>query len=350
MTLSTNTAATHTNTADTQPAGTLQELELERTIGGLGRETDREIPLIDLSDFEDRREEIGAQLWQAASEVGFFQLVNHGIETESIRQAFSLSEAFFALPEHTKERYPLKKGQNAGWEFKSQVRPSTQTADQKESFQVTLPRMEGLWPDQVTLAEFQRIMLAFEYQAWQLGMRVLSCFAERLGFAQNFFTQAHDRAAEDYQSTLRLLHYLPLSNDALKDASLWRAGAHTDFDCLTMVFQREGQGGLQVCPGQDVNKDGQGPAWTSVIPRDDIITCNIGDMLMRWSDDQLKSTLHRVRMPTLAEAGQPRYSMAFFCQANKSVTIQGPNGKYPPITAHDYLQHRIAANFTQKQD
>lgn len=328
----------------THTTDTLQELRLESTLGGLGHEAEREIPLIDLTDFEARREEIGERLWQAATEVGFFQLANHGIATEDIRRAFRLSEAFFALPEATKSRHPLKKGQNAGWEFKSQVRPSTRTADQKESFQITLPHMEGLWPDQVTLAEFQRVMLDFEYQAWRLGMRVLACFAERLGFAADFFTRAHDRAAADYQSTLRLLHYLPLPEQAARDASLWRAGAHTDFDCLTMVFQREGQGGLQVCPGQDV-AGGEEATWTGVTPRDDIITCNIGDMLMRWSDDRLKSTLHRVRMPTPEEAGQPRYSMAFFCQANKGVTIQGPGGKYPPITAHDYLQQRIAANF-----
>lgn len=337
------------NPTNEQAQNTLEELDFERTIGGLGSETDRDIPLIDLSDFDARREEISNQLWQAASEVGFFQLVNHGIETAGIRHAFTLSESFFALPEQSKARYALKKGQNAGWEFKSQVRPSTQTADQKESFQVTLSRMESLWPDQVTLAEFQRVILEFEYKAWKLGMQVLSCFAEKLDFPREFFTYAHDRASDDYQSTLRLLHYLPLSKEALSDLSLWRAGAHTDFDCLTMVFQREGQGGLQVCPGQDANKDGNGPAWTSVEPRDDIITCNIGDMLMRWSDDQLKSTLHRVRMPTPEEAGQPRYSMAFFCQANKNVTIQGPNAKYPPITADDYLQQRIAANFSAQK-
>lgn len=324
---------------------TLQELQLERTLGGEGREAEREIPLIDLSDFDTRRDEIVDRLWRAATDVGFFQLINHGIATADIRQAFTLAERFFALPDATKSRYSLKQGQNAGWEFKSQVRPSTQTADQKESYQITLPHMEGLWPDQVTLAEFQRTMLDFEHRAWQLGMRVLSCFAERLGFERDFFTHAHARHAPDYQSTLRLLHYLPLDRDALADASLWRAGAHTDFDCLTMVFQREGQGGLQVCPGHEVAGGDQGPAWTSVVPRDDIITCNIGDMLMRWSDDALKSTLHRVRMPTPEEADKPRYSMAFFCQANKDVTIQGPLRTYPPITAHDYLQQRIAANF-----
>lgn len=322
---------------------TLQELELERTIGGMGQETQREVPIIDLSDFDNRREAITQALWDAATQVGFFQLTNHGIATPEIQQAFALSEAFFALPESSKARYHLKEGQNAGWEFMTQVRPSTRTADQKESYQITLPRMEGLWPDQVTLAEFQRVMLDFEYQTWQLGMRVLSCFADRLGFPRAFFTQAHDRTSQDYQSTLRLLHYLPLTAEELKDASLWRAGAHTDFDCLTMVFQQEGQGGLQVCPGQDVH--GDDTAWTTVVPRKGIITCNIGDMLMRWSDDQLKSTLHRVRMPGIENAGQPRYSMAFFCQANQDKVIQGPQGKYPPITAEDYLQQRIAANF-----
>ncbi|MCG6450877.1 2OG-Fe(II) oxygenase family protein, partial [Vibrio parahaemolyticus] len=75
------------------------------------------------------------------------------------------------------------------------------------------------------------------------------------------------------------------------------------------------------------------------------ITCNIGDMLMRWSDDELKSTLHRVRMPTAEENQGSRYSMAFFCQANRDQVIQGPKQTYPPITAQDYLKMRLNANF-----
>ena len=42
-----------------------------------------------------------------------------------------------------------------------------------------------------------------------------------------------------------------------------------------------------------------------------------------------------------------RYSMPFFCQANKDAIIQGPRKAYAPITAHDYLQQRIAANFAK---
>lgn len=38
---------------------------------------------------------------------------------------------------------------------------------------------------------------------------------------------------------------------------------------------------------------------------------------------------------------RPRYSPAFFCRANKDVEILGPQRKYPPISAEDYLQQRI---------
>ncbi|NVK38821.1 MAG: isopenicillin N synthase family oxygenase [Gammaproteobacteria bacterium] len=321
----------------------LSELEFESTLGAMGEETqDRIIPIIDVSDFENRREEITEALWRAATEVGFFQLSHHNLNLDLIQQTFNVTESFFALDQNQKQHYPLKQGLNAGWEFMEQVRPSTGTADQKESFQITLPHMDNLWPLQTVVPEFQRTVLEFEYKAWQLGMQILSCFADKLGFERDFFTQAHDRSSQAFQSTLRLLHYLPMPGKDEAPEGIWRAGAHTDFDCLTMVFQKDGQGGLQVCPG----KDAQGSqTWSSVEPKDELITCNIGDMLMRWSDDQLKSTLHRVRMPKPNEYRGPRYSMAYFCQANKDVMIQGPQQKYPAISAKDYLTQRINANF-----
>jgi isopenicillin N synthase-like dioxygenase len=129
----------------------------------------------------------------------------------------------------------------------------------------------------------------------------------------------------------------------LADFTGWRAGAHTDFDCLTLLHQRSGQGGLQLCPGKEHAEF----AWTDIEPLPGVVTCNIGDMLMRWSDDQLQSTLHRVRMPRADEYLGPRYSLPFFCQANKDAMIQGPGKSYAPITAHDYLQQRIAANYAK---
>ncbi len=326
-----------------QKAYGLQELNKETTIGGMGTTVIREVPQIDLSDFKRRKQEIADQLWAASTEIGFFQLVNHGIPQAQIDEAFDMTARFFDMSMETKSKYPLGKGTNAGWEYKAQVRPSTGTADNKESYQITLTRMAGLWPTGQELPGFFATMLAFERANWALGMKVLSCFALKLGFAEDFFTQAHDPLSPEYQSTLRLLHYLPMENAKPGDFEGWRAGAHSDFDCLTLLHQKSGQGGLQVCPG----KDSDSQAWTDVEPADGVITCNIGDMLMRWSDDRLQSTLHRVRMPRSNEYLGSRYSIPFFCQANKDAVIQGPGKIYPPITAHDYLQQRIAANFAK---
>lgn len=319
----------------------LNELNRETTIGGEGQEAERAILQIDMGDFDSRKAEIADQLWAAATTVGFFQLVNHGIPQEQIDAAFEAEQRFFELPAETKGQYPLLKGTNSGWEYKAQVRPSTGTADQKESYQITRPRMAVLWPAEDELPAFRDTMLAFERANWELGMKVLSCFALKLGFPEQFFTELHDPASKEYQSTLRLLHYLPLVDPKPEDYTYWRAGAHTDYDCLTLLHQRPGQGGLQVCPGHEYESQ----AWTSIPPLPGVVTCNIGDMLMRWSDDKLKSTLHRVRMPRPDESHGPRYSMAFFCQANCDAMIQGPEKKYEPMTANDYLQMRIAANF-----
>ena len=88
--------------------------------------------------------------------------------------------------------------------------------------------------------------------------------------------------------------------------------------------------------------------WTPVPPDGDVITCNIGDMLMRWSDDQLPSNFHRVRNPLPHESQDARYSLAFFCQANEDAVIKGPAQKYPPITGAEYLRQRISANFSNR--
>lgn len=320
----------------------LAELNKEATFGGMGGVKDREVPQIDLGDFENRKAEIADQLWDASTRIGFFQLVNHGIPQAQIDEAFEYTARFFDLSHEVKAKYPLEKGTNSGWEYKAQVRPSTGTADNKESYQITLPRMPKLWPTGEELPGFKAVMLAFERANWALGMKVLSCFALKLGFKPDFFTDAHDPMSPEYQSTLRLLHYLPMTDAKPEDFTGWRAGAHTDFDCLTLLHQKPGQGGLQLCPGKEAT--GGELEWTDVQPLPGVVTCNIGDMLMRWSDDQLQSTLHRVRMPRAEENLGSRYSLPFFCQANKDAIIQGPARKYEPISAADYLYQRVTAN------
>jgi len=322
---------------------TLDELRREARMGAAGSETTaRSVPVIDLSDFDARRDHITEQLWNAATEVGFFQLSHHGIPLAQVREAFTLSERFFALSRETKAQWPIAR--NAGWESLSQVRPSTGVPDQKESYQMTRPRMAGLYPSEAELPGFKARMQALEDASWSVGMRVLSCFADRLGFERDFFARVHDKAQDSYQSTLRLLHYYPIPADVQDQLDYVRGGAHTDFNCLTLLYQREGQGGLQVCPG----KEADAQEWTTVPPREELITCNIGDMLMRWSDDRLLSNFHRVRNPLPGEYMGGRYSIAFFCQANTDAVIASPGGKYPPITAGDYLAERMRANYQKK--
>ncbi|HPR44390.1 MAG TPA: 2-oxoglutarate and iron-dependent oxygenase domain-containing protein [Ottowia sp.] len=320
---------------------TLAELQKESRMGAMGTESTREVRQIDLSDFDRRFDEIGTQLWNAAVDVGFFQLVNHGIPQADVDEAFAMSQRFFALPDSVKAQWPHRKADNVGWESKAQVRPSTRTPDQKESYQITRPHMEGLWPTEAELPAFQGTMLGFEAKCWRVAMQVLSCFAVRLGFPREFFAGAHDPSRETYQSTLRLLHYYAIPPELQGSLELWRAGAHTDFDCLTLLFQRQGQGGLQVLPGKEMKSQ----AWTPVPPDEKAITCNIGDMLMRWSDDQLPSNFHRVKNPQPGEDMGARYTIAFFAQANRDAMIETPSGKYPPMTAGEYLKQRVSANF-----
>lgn len=96
---------------------------------------DRAIPKVSLQDFSTRIDEISKQLVFAAETDGFFSLVDHGISASEIEDMFATSEAFFALPKDQKATVPFTT-KNAGWEYQSQVRPSTGMPDQKESYQL----------------------------------------------------------------------------------------------------------------------------------------------------------------------------------------------------------------------
>src|SRR5690242_2192194 len=83
-----------------------------------------------------------------------------------------------------------------------------------------------------------------------------------------------------------------------------------------------------------------------VIPAYRSIVCNVGDLLMSWSDDRFKSTLHRVKAP--CEPGDyygERYSIAFFNQPCRDARVQGPLKKYPLVTGEEFTRNYTARNF-----
>ncbi|CAF1117356.1 unnamed protein product [Didymodactylos carnosus] len=226
----------------------------------------------------------------------------------------------------------------------AQVRPSTGTPDQKESLQLQQHTKGQNWP--TTINGFEDKTEKFMINSRKLSMQILSFFALALGFEEDFFDRAHNVTKEDAQSTLRLLYYPDITGIQLPKG-YWRAGPHTDFDVLTLLFQHDGGEGLEICPGRKVQTSfAIGDEWTPVPAKTGHIVCNIGDMLMSWSDDRFKSNFHRVRAPDLGQNQQTRMSIAYFNQVNKNVIIQGPLKKYPALTGGDYILQAIARNFS----
>ncbi|KAI4601959.1 hypothetical protein KJ359_010825 [Pestalotiopsis sp. 9143b] len=310
--------------------------------------SDRSIPKISLHDFESRIDEITAQLVAAAETDGFFAIVNHGIPVEEVEAQFGAAERFFSLPDDVKATVPFSH-KNTGWEKKAQIRPSTGVADQKESYQMQFGElMDGMWLPEDAIPGFKDQSLGFMAKVQKVSEKLMVCFARGLGFPDDYFIKVHDISRPNIQTVLRALHYFAVDPTVPTPEGYCRAGAHADWDFLTLLFQRPGQSGLEICPGREAfTAFGLGDTWTKVEPAAGEIVCNIGDLLMSWSDDRFKSTFHRVKTPTNPEVDYygPRYSMAYFNQPNTDCQIQGPSKKYPMVTGTQFTQAAMKRNF-----
>jgi isopenicillin N synthase-like dioxygenase len=71
---------------------------------------------------------------------------------------------------------------------------------------------------------------------------------------------------------------------------------------------------------------------------------NIGDCLMRWTNDVYVSTPHRVLPPP-----RPRRSVAFFLDPNPEAVIAALPGtgpaKYAEVNGAEYLRSRLEATY-----
>jgi isopenicillin N synthase-like dioxygenase len=208
--------------------------------------------------------------------------------------------------------------------------------------------MAGLWLPEVTLPGFKETSLDFMHQAQAVSEKLMLCFARGLGFPDDYFIKAHDVSRANAQTVCRLLHYFEVDKSVPVPEGYYRAGAHTDWGFTTLLFQKAGQSGLEICPGRETSTSyGHGDAWTKVEPQEGEIICNIGDLLMNWSDDRFKSTFHRVKTPSDIENDYfgPRYSIAFFNQPCTDCEIQGPLKKYPMVTGEEFIRKAMERNF-----
>ncbi|KAI9734470.1 MAG: hypothetical protein M1818_006859 [Claussenomyces sp. TS43310] len=301
------------------------------------------LPVVDISSVD--QESVAAELIDAAATQGFVYIKNLGrdIPSSVVDHAFDLSRKFFSSPIEEKETCKITEDvslygtnvekqveadashlQNRGWSgmhTETLDAKNQRVGDFKEAFNIAeflnghpqQPLPPSLAPHEAEISTF------FTY-CHELCLRVLTLFAMGLKIPSSaggstFFSTRHEAARGPSGSTLRLLHYpsIPETADYQPDVDI-RAGAHSDYGSVTLLFQRPGQPGLEI----------RTPAGTwapvAVIPEGTEsdagppILVNIGDLFSYWTNGLLKSTVHRVIFPNEGRVGgEDRYSMAFFC-------------------------------------
>ena len=310
----------------------------------------QDIPIIDVAPLRSsdpaKRAACAAVLGRTCRDIGFFYATGHGIPPTVATGIFDAARTFFALPTEEKEELSYaKSAHNRGYIGLGQERlEATLPPDQKEAFNIGLElapddpellagkpfRGINLWP---TLSGWRDTALAYYAACTQLTVEIHRGFALDLGLEEDFFTPRIERP----MTTLRLLHYPPGNGVDLG------AGTHTDYGNLT-ILATDGVAGLQVR-----RRDG---TWLDAPHIPGAFVCNIGDCLMRWTNDVYVSTPHRVVVPQ-----QERFSLAFFADPNPDALVEtiptclapGETPRYAPVTAGGYLKSRLDATYDHRR-
>lgn len=293
---------------------------------------------------------------------GFVYLSAHSIPDSTISTVFSTSAAFFRRPLDEKDKLGWTTPRaNRGYVAHGREKVSAlvskeeveklkaQAPDLKESFEIGREGEEGLpnnWPSGDAAAEeFKNVMISFHNTCKALHTEVMRAIAVGMGLEEKYF----DGFTDVGDNTLRLLHYPEVSREVFRKNKMQvRAGEHTDYGSITLLFQDD-RGGLQV-------KSPNG-SFVDATPIPGTVVVNAGDLLARWSNDTIKSTTHRVVEPPSTTDGDihpARYSVAYFCNPNFSSNIQAIEGtyggergerKYPDINSGDYLVQRLETTY-----
>jgi isopenicillin N synthase-like dioxygenase len=309
------------------------------------------VPLIDLAPLRDGSAaglaRVASEVGAAAREIGFFGVVNHGVSDEIVAGMFAAARDFFALPQAVKDEVSIEQSPAymgyARLELE-RLDPS-RPGDAKESFNLGRERAaddpdvlagipfvgRNLWPD---LPGFRSAMLRYFDALTGAAFDVHRAIAADLGLPPDFFASKYDHPL----TALRVLRYPP--HPGAFDGTQYGAGPHTDYGGITLLAQ-DGTEGLEVR-----RRDG---AWIAVAPVAGSFVCNIGDAMMRWTNDEYVSNAHRV----VNRSGRERYSCAFFCEPNPDAEIAcipacaspANPAKYPPIAFADFLRSRLEPTY-----
>lgn len=321
------------------------------------------IPLIDFSHFlhgsPDVRLATARAILHGFQTAGFIYLSNHPIAPSSLSRAFHHSARFFAQTPDEKLSVAwttpqANRGYSApGREKVSQLETEEEVGkirnaapDLKESFEIGREGEEGhpnQWPPESALQDFRGETLEFYEECRAMHVEVMKAIAVGMGLDEGFF----DPFVDVGDNTLRLLHYPAVKADVFKiNPGQVRAGEHSDYGSITLLFQ-DNRGGLQIR-----SPTGQ---FVDATPIDGTVVVNAGDLLARWSNDTIKSTVHRVVEPPRREGVEypARYSIAYFCNPNFKSHIEAIPGtfatdeekRYPGIKSGEYLVQRLTATY-----
>ena len=284
---------------------------------------------------------VSGQLMSALDTSGFFYIVGHGIDAQTLNRLLNQQRVFFSLAAHDKALVAIDRD-NRGYLAPGMARMrGAARHDQKEVFfwgpewaldhpyQCAGIPLCGVnrWPGQPEGC--RSAVLDYAAAIRIAGTVVLRGIARGLGLADDFFEHYYS------DSLLRgqLIRY-PHTTGGKDDFGV---APHTDFGCITLLHQQE--------PGLEVRqRDGR---WVSAPPVEGSLVVNIGDLLARWSDGRLPSNLHRVRNYNDAD----RYSIAMFHDPNPTAIIapadmaRNKRG-IPAISVADYIVERNRGAFS----
>jgi isopenicillin N synthase-like dioxygenase len=296
------------------------------------------LPLLDISRLDSDRVEdrlaVARELDRASAEAGFLYIKGAQLDGAVFHRLVERAKAWFALDHEAKMKsYIGKSGNHSGYVPVGEEQFGDGSPDLKEAYDINCDYLsaEGLrpllgpnlWPD---MPGFREDVMAYYWHITAIGRQLFRAFALALGLRETHF----DAHLQHPPSQLRLIHY-PFDPGAEDRPGI---GAHTDYECFTLLFATAP--GLQV-----IDKQGQ---WTDVPFVQETMIMNIGDMMEILSNGRYTATKHRVK-----RVGQERYSFPLFHSCDYDYVIapvtRGQPARYAPVGSGEYLYNRTAATF-----
>ena len=259
------------------------------------------VPVIDIAPFAGGKcaewAEVTEAVRSACEEIGFFVITGHGFPEEVVTRISDASRAFFDVPMEEKnaigETGPVVGGLmhfGLAKEALAATLGGEPVPDLKEALDFG-PGFHGdPWP--VRPPDLESAWRAYYDAMSALAATLRSIFASALGLAPDYFEDEF----RGHLSSLRVIDY-PEQPTPPAPGQL-RAGAHSDYGVLTILRTEDAPGGLQVR-----TRTGR---WSDVPHTPGSFVINIGDAMMRWTNDRWISTRHRVVNPPVVPGQSTR--------------------------------------------